>query len=379
MATSVEPIRSRRERRLFRDLPERLFGNDPAFVPPLRHAFDALLNRRRNPYWKHAEAQEWLAWRDGECVGRIGACFDRQLTARAPGTGSVGFFESVDDAAVARALFETAEGWLGGHGLDRARGPLNYSVHDTAGLLVDGFDTPPTVDTTWNPPFYVGLWEGHGWEGATDLLGTAGPVRKGGSDRVRRVADMAKKRGVVARPLDFSRFKEEMGRLLDIYNAAWDENWGHVPISREEFFFKASDMKAIVDRKTVWLAEKDGKTIAFLLTLPDLNVAIKKSRGRLLPFGWWRLLQAKRGGRLRVVLMGVLPGHRVRGVEVLLLNACYGGMGDRYDWAEASWVLESNKTLLNGLEEHSLLPYKRWRLYEKRIRASGNKPDPEGV
>jgi GNAT superfamily N-acetyltransferase len=364
---AVRAAESRADRRLFRDLPQRLHGREPAFVPMLDAAFHAVM-AKANPFWRHAESAEWLAFRDGRAVGRIGACVDKELLARAPGCGILGFFDAAEDAEAARALFSVAEAWLRERGIARARGPLNYSIHDTAGLLVEGFSTPPTVDTTWNPEYVPRLFEEAGYRGAHDLLGLAGNLEIGGPERARRFAERAKRQGASVRPLDLSRFAEEVETVRTIYNAAWDENWGHVPIDREEFLYKAKDLKAVVDPDLLRIAEADGKPVAFLLALPDLNVAVRASRGRLLPWGWLRLLRARRrGGRCRVAAMGVLPGYRVRGLEALLLSDSFAAVKSRYAWCEASWVLADNLALLNGLALYNLRPYKRWRLYERDL------------
>lgn len=364
MTVEVRAVASRGERRLFRDLPARLLGHDPAFVPVLDVAFRAIFDPR-NPFWKHAESAEWLAWRGGEAVGRIGACDDRSLRDAA-GCGAVGFFDAVDDDDTARALFRTAEAWLRDRGIARARGPLSYSIHDTAALLVEGFDTPPTVDTTWNPPYYVRLWESAGWEGEQDMLALE---RHGRLARPRghRFAERARRRGVVIRRLAMDRFEEELAAATEVYNTAWKDNWGHVPIAAEEFAFKAKDMKAVLDHGMIRLAECEGRVVGLMLALPDLNVAIKKSRGRLLPWGWWRLLRARHCGRARCVLLGVIPGYRRRGIEAALLSETMAHFDRQYRWAEASWILADNLEMLNGLKLYDMVPYKRWRMYEKSI------------
>lgn len=368
MTLVVTPVASRRDRRRFHEVPSRLHAAHPAFVPPLRAAVDAVLDRRRNPFWRHAEGAEWLALRDGVPVGRIGACADRDLAARKPGCGVVGFFECGEDPEASAALFAEAEAFLRGRGLSRALGPLNYSMHDTAGVLVDGFDTPPTVDTTWNPPYYDALFLGAGYRPVKDLLGAAGRVRTGGPERVRELAAVASKRGVKVRPIDFSRFDEEAERIRIVYNEAWSANWGHVPIGAEEFAYKARAMKPVADTDIIRVAERDGRIVGILFAIPDLNVAIRKSGGRLLPLGIFRLLRARRTARrARVVLLGVLPGQRLRGVEALMLADSYAAAGDRYPWAEASWILEDNPAMLNGLAAFDLYPYKRWRVYGKEL------------
>ncbi len=368
MTLALREVERAPDVRLFRDLPSRLYATDPAFVPMLRPAFHAVMDRRRNPFWRHADGREWLAFRDGKPVGRVGACVDRDLLARAPGCGVLGFFDCADDPEGARALLGAAEAWLSRRGCSRARGPLNYSIHDTAGLLVEGFKTPPVVDTTWNPPHVPRLLEEGGYRGTQDLLGLSGALEIMGPERARRFADRAKRQGAAVRPLDLKRFDEEVEAVRAIYNAAWDDNWGHVPIGREEFLFKAKDLKAVLDPDLVRVAEFGGKPVGFLLALPDLNVAAKASRGRLLPWGWLRLLRARTCGRCRVAALGVLPGYRVRGIEALLLSDSFAAIGGRYAWCESSWVLATNLALLNGLELYNLRPYKRWRLYEKDLR-----------
>jgi len=327
-----------------------------------------LLDRRKNPFWRQAEACEWVAWEGGLPRGRIGACLDRSLCARVPGCGAIGLFEGPEDGDVAAALFRTAHEWLRSRGASRARGPLNYSIHDTAGVLTEGFDTPPTIDTTWNPPYYDALWQAAGYRPVQEMIAAAGRLRVDGPERTHRFADLARQRGVQVRPLDLERFAVDVARLCDVYNRAWDSNWGHVPIAPDIFSFKAKDLRAVLDPDLVRIAELDGEIVGFMLGLPDLNVAIRRCNGRILPFGWWHLLRARRaGGRARVVALGVVPGHRIRGVDALMLSDSARAIHDRYAWAEASWVLAENRAMVNGLALYGLHPYKRWRMYEREL------------
>jgi len=372
VTVEVRAVTSRSDRRHFRDLPQRLHGNDPAFVPMLDAALAAVLDRNKNPFWRRATGCEWLAWRDGRPVGRVGACADGALRAQVEGCGAVGFLDCEDDPSAAAALLGTAEAWLRENGCVRARGPLNYSIHDTAGVLVDGFGTPPTIDTTWNPPYFAALWEGGGWRGAQDMLACAGPG-DAAPERTRRFAERARRKGAVTRPLDMGNFDAEVERIRKVYNAAWQDNWGHVPISSEEFAFKAKDLKAVLDPALLRIAEVEGEVVGFILGLPDLNVAIRRCRGRLLPFGWFHLLRAKHTcSRARVIALGVTEGHRRRGLEAFLLAEAFRATGGQYKWAEASWVLAGNAEMLNGLRLYQLTEYKRWRMYEKELSAPGD-------
>jgi len=368
----LESVGGRRARRLFRSLPKLLHRGHPAFIPPIRASVSAVLDRRRNPFWRHAEGAEWVVRRAGRPVGRIGACHDRDLEARVPGCGVVGFFDCADDAEAASSLFAAAEEWLLARGLRKARGPLNYSIHDTAGLLVEGFDTPPVVDTTWNPAYQVAMWERSGYAGVQDLLGVAGRLDDEGFGRTRAFAALARRKNVTVRPIDPRRFLDDVERIRRVYNAAWDSNWGHVPVGPEEFAFKAKDLKAILDPDLVRVAELEGEAVGFLLSLPDLNVVARRCGGRLFPLGWLHFLRARKTvRRARCVALGVVPDRRMRGLEALLLADSFSRIRERYEWCEASWVLEHNAALLNGLGHYGLHPYKRWRLYEKDLAEGG--------
>lgn len=371
MSLRVEPVTTGRQKRLFYKLPERLYGDDPCFVPMLDAQFKELLDRKGNPFWQQAVGREWLCWRDDKLVGRIGACKDEALFKREAGMGAIGLFECVQDTEAAHLLFKTAEQFLLEQGCLRARGPLNYSIHDTAALLVDGFDTPPCVDTTWNPAYYEGLWSSWGWTGAQDLIGLAGHLEYMGPERGRRFAERVRRKGITIRQLDLKKFDEEIERGRQVFNEAWDDNWGHVPISAEVFRYKAKDMRKVFDTRLVHIAEHEGKPVGFLFAMPDLNEAIKKARGRLLPFGWWHLIRCRKwSDRLRSYVLGVVPGYRKRGIEAALLIAAYTDKGRQYTWHEASWVLEDNEAMLNGLRIYGVVPYKRWRIYEKPMALS---------
>ncbi|NJN14271.1 MAG: hypothetical protein HC813_01025 [Planctomycetes bacterium] len=214
-------------------------------------------------------------------MGRIGACHDEALAAAVPGMGAVGFLDAPEgDGEAAPALFETALGWLRERGLKGVRGPLNYSIHDTAGVLVEGFDTPPTIDTVWNPPYYDRLWSAAGFTNAQEMIGAAGMLQLDGPERIHRFADLARKRGVTVRPLELKRFREEVDSICEIYNRAWAANWGHVPIRKEEFAYKAKDFKAVLDPDMIRLAELEGEMIGIYLALPDLNVAIRRCKAK---------------------------------------------------------------------------------------------------
>jgi GNAT superfamily N-acetyltransferase len=283
--------------------------------------------------------------------------------------GMFGFFESVDDPEVARALLDAAAGWLRGRGLDTVRGPLNPSINEEAGLLVDGFDTPAVLMMPHNPRYYPALVEGAGFRKAKDLLAfqsthTTLPAR------LVAATDVVRKRyGVACRRIDMGRFRDEVGLVKRVFNAGWERNWGHVPLTDREVDHLAGRLKPLVVPDLVAFAECEGRPIGFAAAIPDFNVALRANpSGRLFP-GILKVLRASRRlTRLRVLLLGVLPEWRGRGVDALLYRHVWeNGCAKGYDWAEAGWVLEDNHPMINGLVRMGFETYKTYRVYERPI------------
>jgi GNAT superfamily N-acetyltransferase len=336
----------------------------------------ALLSREKNPFFEHAEAEYFMAERDGAVVGRIAAISNRlHNETHADRVGFFGFFESVDDQAVADALFAAAAEWLHAHGHDVMRGPASFSVNDECGLLVEGFDTPPTLMMPHNPRYYVGLVERAGFEKARNLL-----VYQGGHpdhyvpvpERLARGTELIRQRqGITLRSLDMRNFSGEIEHIKRIYNAAWEKNWGFVPMTDHEIDHLAEQFKPVVIPELLPIAEKDGQIIAFGLALPDLNVAFKGNRrGRLFPAilkVFW-LLKARRLRRARIVLLGILPEYRGKGIDAMLYHWIWTKSGERnIYWGEAGWILEDNPAMNAGLEKMTFQVYKTYRLYDRAL------------
>ncbi len=335
-----------------------------------------LLSREKNPFFEHAEAEYYLAERGSEVVGRIAAIHNRlHNETHEDRVGFFGFFESINDQAVAEALLSRAAEWCRTRGLDVIRGPASFSTNDECGLLVDGFDKPPTIMTPHNGPDYIGLLERAGFIKAKDLL-----MYEGGSmlafvtppERLGRAVNIALQRaGVTLRPLNTKDFKEEVEKVKVLYNACWEKNWGFIPMTEHEIDHLAVQFKPVVVPDQVVFAMKDGKPIGFALALPDFNVVFQKNRqGRMFPVVLKLLWALKRKTirRARVLLLGVLPEFRGKGIDSALYHWIWTKSGDHgMYWAEGGWVLEDNPAIRLGLEKMTFTHYKTYRLYDRPI------------
>jgi len=372
----VRAARTRHDLKRFIDLPYRLHARDPVWVPPLRRDVELLLSRSKNPFFEHAEAEYFLAEREGEVVGRI-AAISNHLHNKTHGdrVGFFGFFESIHDQAVASALLDAAAQWCRERNHDVLRGPASFSVNDECGLLVDGFESPPTLMMPHNPRYYIELLERAGFTKAKDLW-----VYQGGSEqqyvpvpeRLARGTELIRQRqGITLRSLDLKNFQHEVERIKELYNAAWEKNWGFVPMTEHEIDHLAEQFKPVVIPEMVPMAEKDGKLIGFGIALPDLNVVFRRHRsGRLFPMILDLLwsLKMKRIRRARILLLGVLPEYRGKGIDAMLYHWIWTKSAERkIYWGEAGWILEDNPAMNAGLEKMTFRVYKTYRLYDRRI------------
>jgi GNAT superfamily N-acetyltransferase len=371
MATpEILPVSTVRAREAFIALPYGLHRKDPLFTPLLRRDVRAQLDPSRNPFFDHAERGLFLARAGGRVVGRVAAIVDRlHNETHADRVGFFGFFECEDDKATAESLLAAAARWLGERGRNVLRGPVNPSLNDEAGLLVEGFDTPPVLMMPHNPRYYPGLLEGTGLRKAKDLLafrttGTRLP------ERLVAATDLVHARyGVVCRPIDMSRFSQEVAAIRALFNVAWVRNWGYVPLTDREINHLAGQLRRLVVPDLVVFAVREGQAVGFAAAVPDFNVALRANPGgRLFP-GILRVLWASRRiTRIRVLLLGVLPEWRARGIDALLYRHIWeAGRKRGYDWAEAGWILEDNHAMINGLVRMGFEPYKTYRIYERPL------------
>lgn len=372
---TVRPVRSSGDRSAFLDVPYTLYQDAPHFVPPLRMDQKGVLNPKKNPFFEHGTLELFLAERDGEVVGRIAAIENGQHLAKyADGNGFFGFFDTVEDYEVAEALLNTAADWLRARGLTGVRGPANPTMNDVAGLLVDGFDRPPSILLPYNFPYYQTFLERWGMKRAMTMWAFYVHEAYINSDRMARGAAIVARRnpGITVRSLDPKRFDEDVAAAMRIYNQAWADNWGHVPYTEPEALHLAGEMKPIIEPDLFLFAELDGEPIAFSASLPNLNQALRHlPKGRLASLGLPKVLGTwKLGGvyEIRMALMGVLPEHRNAGLDALLIHhTIVNGRRDGYQAAELSWVLDSNKALTNSLDKLGCTRDKEYAMFEAAL------------
>ena len=356
-------------------LPYRLYKNDPQWVPPLLSELAKVLDRNKHPFHKHAEAAYFIARRNREVVGRITASVNHLSNDfHEEQVGNFGFFECIDDVEVARALLETAEDWVAARGMKQLRGPFNFSSNDefsSPGILTQGFDTPPVIMMSHNPPYYGGLLEQCGYTKSKDLLSYWVDMTEVSQHLVRGVARIGRSQNVVLRTLNMKDLDGEIARIKEIYNSAWERNWGFVPMTEAEFDYMAESIKPIINPRLCVLAEIEGEPVGFALQVPDYNKAFKHMNGRLFPMGWLKFLWYKRNiPSTRVITLGVKPEHRKKGLDSMLIlqlhveSAKFG-----CPRGECSWILEDNMPMRRGLERIGGTVYKSYRVYEKPVQA----------
>lgn len=379
---TIVPVKSASDRREFVDLAFRLNRGDPAWVPPLKSEVHALLNPRKNPWFGHAEAQLFLARRGERTVGRISAHIDRLALQQppeqgmGPGTGFWGFLE-VEDGEVAAALLAAAESWLLAKGMTRAVGPISFAMWDEPGLLISGHDMPPTVMMGHHSPLYEAWVEAAGYAGVQDLHNYALRIDAGLPELTNRIVAMGEKNPKIhIRRVDKSRFDQEAALILGILNDAWSDNWGFVPFTDAEVAYAGKKLKPIVFEDLIMIAELEGRPVAFMMTLPDLNEKLKEFDGSMFPFNWARLLWWLRRPKvktMRVPLMGVikeLQSSRIAGQLAFMMiefirresvahyGATHGDFG---------WVLASNTAMGSVGEAVGGHVAKVYRIYEKKL------------
>ena len=367
----VRPVRTQRDTRTFIKLQWKIYDGNPYWVPPLLMDRRKLIDRKNNPFYKHAEMELFLAERDGNVVGRIGAIVNHNHNKEhSENIGFFGFFESIDDQAVANALYDTARHWLATRGVTAMRGPASPSVNDEYGLLVDGFDKSPAVLMTYNPEYYVRLVEGYGFVKVKDLYAYYVHKDKVFTEKLVRVSEALEKReGMVFRSLNMKKFDEEVRTIRELYNKGWSRNWGEVPMTEEEFDYVAKDLKPVVNPELVILAEINGKPVGFAMSLPDLNVVLKGNRkGYFIPGLLRLLLFKKRIDFVRIIILGVLPEYLNSGIGgVLFYETARRAVEQGYPHGEASWVVEDNVMMNRGAQLLKGEKTKTYRVYEVPI------------
>lgn len=375
----VKPVNSWFDRRKFIDLAWTLYRSDPNWMPPLRINQRELLGYTRHPFYDNAEVQTFLAWREGEVCGRIAAIVNREHNRIfQEERGFFGFFESVDDQLVADALFDAARDWLRQRGITQIRGPANPSMNYECGLLIEGFDSPPTFMMTYNPPYYAELVENYGFRKTHDLLAFIGyraQLPKVES-QLGSLAQQAQERcHAVVRPLNPRRFKQDVELFLDLYNRSLIAMWGFVPLPAAELRMLAKSMKHLLVPELSLIAEVDGQGVGAIIGLPDYNPRIRDINGRLFPFGFIHLLKNRKGmKRIRVLSINVVPEYQRWGLGLVLMRSLVPkALEIGIEEAEFSWVSEDNSMAVLGLEKGGAQRYKTYRMYDYDAGGNGSK------
>jgi GNAT superfamily N-acetyltransferase len=376
MDIKIIPVTNKTGKMRFIKSQWKFYRGDKNWVPPIVAERSKLLDTDKNPFYKHSKIQLFLAERDDEVVGRIAAIMNgNHQKIHKDSVGHFGFFECVDDQEVADALYAAAEDWLKNEGMKIIRGPVNPSQNDECAFLAEGFDSPPVTLMPYNPEYYLKLTEGAGFSKAMDTFAYHLLIKDFISPKMERLQQLIRERHeVTIRNIDFKhkdQFYKDVDTLKEIYNQAWEPNWGFVKMTNEEFDFMAADLKPVADPKFAFIAESKGKPVGFALGLPDVNECLIHNKGGSLLGALWHLLTKKKKiKRVRIIVLGVLPEYQKTGIDALLYYQFkIASVGTSITCGEASWVLEDNEMMNKGLQEtmNSVL-YKKCRFYEKEIK-----------
>jgi GNAT superfamily N-acetyltransferase len=369
---SVTYITTDEEKKEFINFPYSHYENDQYWVAPLLMEQKKLLNPKKNPFFKNAEIALFSAEHDGKPAGRLAAIIDHRYNDfHNSKTGFFGFFECIDRQPTVDLLFRVAEDWLRDRRMTDVLGPANPSMMDEVGVLVEGFDKYPSILMPYHKPYYDKLLKSAGYEKEMDLLTYLVTQDSVDRDRANRAMEIVKKRlpGISIRKIKLKKIKDEVKIIREIFNSAWKNNWGFIPLSSDEFDALAKDLKTIVDPNFAHIAEIDGKPVAFSVALPDYNQIFRDMNGKLLPFGWLKILMNKNKiDKVRTALMGVIPEYQGRGIDVLLhREAIENGLVEGVYSSEVGWILENNVQMVRVAEKIGGTLDKRYRMYKKSL------------
>ena len=372
----VEQVGSQKQLMQFVEFPFKLYRGDPNWVPPLIEERRDFFDLKKNPFFAHARFQLFLATRGGELVGTIGAVVDDNHNKfHNELMGAFGFLETIEDQAVADALLSAAEEWVRAQGMSIIRGPLNFSTNQEIGTLIEGFEEPPMVMMTYNPRYYPRLIEAHGYRKSMDayawIVDLKEDLEKAPSKLAHVAQKAAQKQGIRVRTIDMRNFRREVEIVKQVYNQAWERNWGFVPMTDAEFEFLVVSLKPLIDPNLIFIAETaDGKPAGVSLTLPDLHQALRWSGGgHMWPLGLPKFLWHKRKiNQGRLLIMGMIEQYRGRGADAIFyFETAKSMLAHGYKRVEGSWVLETNTMMNLIIERMGADRYKTYRIYERSL------------
>ncbi len=375
MKTSIVHVETKKQVKQFINFPHDLYQVDPNYVPELYLNISEVLSKKKNPFFKHSEAELFLALDEqGKITGRVAAILDNNYNKyHGSNVGFFGFFDVIDDYEVAKMLLDTAVGWVKEKGVSRILGPTNFTTNDTAGLLVDGYDSPPVVMMTYNKPYYRDFVEKYGFVKEMDLFAYLIPTDTV-NEKALRLANMLKerlkKKGITIRSMTKKTKKADIAKIKDVYRRAWEKNWGFVPPTDEEYEHLAEGLNLLLDLRYVYMAEHEGKVIGFAVAIPDINeITINFKKGKLLPFNIIKLLTGKsKVSKIRIILLGVIESYRKLGIEaVFFANYIQAAKKNGLKAGEASWILENNEMMVKAAENLNGQRYKTYRIFGKDI------------
>ncbi len=375
VAVEIRSVSGRRDLKEFIGLPFRLHANHPLWVPLPKLERWVFLNRRLNAFFSHGEAEYFLARRDGRVVGRITAQVNHAFNDyQKKNWGWFGFLEFEDDQEVLDALLSAAASWLRGRGVERMVGPADFSMNEESGILIEGFDLKPMIKQPWHPPYYQQRIEQAGMTKAMDLLMWKLEVTE--RDRVLPVIwELAEKvqseHGIRVRPMRRWQLRKDMDAFAEVYNSAWSDNWDFVPYSKKDLDAYAQELQLVFDKHWFMIAEREdtGEVVGMAITVPDINQALVKMKGRFFPFGWWYFLRkGKIMDRVRVGFLGVKPEYQHTGVAAKLYQEHFDAAEARpQKGGEMGWILETNTAMNRGMEAMGGVVVKRYRVYEREL------------
>jgi hypothetical protein len=367
--TEVIEVTSKRDLNDFISFPLTLYSHDPLYVPPLIREMQKHFSQK-NPLFHHAQVRYFVAKKNGVIWGRVVSLINkRHIEFHQENTGFFGFFESVDDLETASALLDRVSVVLKKEGMDTMQGPMSFSTNEECGFLIDGFHSQPLLMTPYNPPYYIDLMEGYGLQKAKDLYAYILDIPDELPQKIHRVADIVAKTGVTVRPVDKKHFDHDMFIFKDVYNSAWEKNWGFIPMTDEELLYLSNNLKPVVVPELTLIAEKNGDPVGFMGMLPDFNVVLKHMKGKTNPLSIIKAFYyAKKIKDLRMLLLGIKNEYRNKGIDALLFREGFKGVKQGgYKRVEFSWILEDNIPVQRLIGMIGGRLYKKYRIYEKRL------------